>query len=158
MVEDFRGEGNLYKNAVLNCMEVLKKFPSESGRRINGFYEEDISNPRTPCFIVLVTDSDDERRSSQNLTQIRYTINIGLEIWYFEEDLTEQTKRSEITYVLWEINELLKRNITLNGFVPKLGIEVVGVSWIPRLRGSKWLAGGVINVIVKKLHMTSITS
>jgi len=157
VVENFRGENNLYRNAVLNCIEVLKKFPTESGRRIKGYYEEDIANPTTPCFVVLVNDSDDLMRSSQNLTQIRYTIEIGLEIWYYEADLTEQTKRGEITYVLWEINELLKKNMTLNGFVPKMGIEVLGARWLPRIRGSRWLAGGVLNIVVKKLYHTSIT-
>jgi len=157
VAENFRGENNLYKNAVLNCIEVLKKFPGESGRRINDYYEEDIANPNPPCFVVVATDSEDIRRSSQNLTQIRYTIEIGLEVWYYESDLTEQTKRGEITYTLWEINELLKKNITLNGFVPKMGIEVLGARWVPRMRGSRWLAGGVLNVVVKKLHHTTIT-
>jgi len=157
-VIDYRGENNLYRNAVLNCIEVLKKFSSESGREIKQYYEEDVWVPKTPCFVVLFGRSDDEMRSSQNLSRIRYTIPILLEIRYYYEDLTEETKRNEITYVLWEVNELLKKNITLNGFVPKLGTEVTGVRWAPQPREeNRFLAGGIISLLVKKLYSTSIT-
>jgi len=148
---DFRGEDNYFRNAVLNCIEVLKKFPDENNRRIRKFYEEDVVTPITPCFVVIATGSKDEMRASQNLSRIRYTIHINLEIWYYHADLTEEIKRNEITYILWEVSDLLKRNITLNGFVPKLGSEITGTRWVPQARGNKILAGGVINLLVKKL-------
>jgi hypothetical protein len=85
---------------------------------------------------------------------MKYTVNINLTIWYYYGDLTEETKRNEITYVLWEISDLLKRNVTLNGFVPKLGIEVTGVRWMPRPRGNRILSGGTISVLAKKLYRT----
>lgn len=153
---DFRGEDNYFRNAVLNCIEVLKKFSSENNRTIRNYYEEDVLNPITPCFVVLVTGSKDELRSSQNLTRIKYTINMNLEVWYFHSDLTEETKRNEITYVLWEISDLLKRNITLNGFAPKMGIEIQGVRWVPTQRGSRILAGGVISLIIKKFYTCDV--
>ena len=150
-VIDFKGEDNYFQNAVLNCVEVLKKFSSENKRTIRNYYSEDVLNPITPCFVVVVTGSKDEMRTSQNLTRIRYTIHMNLEVWYFHADLTEETKRNEITYVLGEISNLLKRNITLNEFVPKLGIEITGTRWVPQQRGSRILAGGVVNLLVKKL-------
>ena len=104
-VEDFRGEENLYRNAVENCKVVLKNFAKDKNREIKGYYTEDVAEPRTPCFVIIVTGSDDEMRSAQNMSQIRYTIGIRMEIWYYHGDLTEQTKRNEITYVLWELNE-----------------------------------------------------
>lgn len=156
-VENYRGESNLYKNAVLNCIAVLKKLPRELGIEIREYYEENVANPITPSFSVLVVSSNDEQRSSQNLTQIRYTINIGMEIWYFYGDLTENTKRNEITYTLWEINEYLKTNKTLNGFVPKLGVDVLGARWVPQARGDRILAGGVISLVVRKLYTSTIT-
>jgi len=155
---NFRGENNHFTNAVLNCIEVLKKFPTESGRQIRQYYEEDPAVPITPSFVVLVASSKDEMRSSQNLTQIRYTIHIGLEVWYYHADLTEETKRNEITYVLWEVSELLKKNITLNGFVPKLGIQITGTRFVAQARGSAVLAGGVISLLARKLHTTTVTS
>lgn len=158
MPKDFRGEDNHYINAVKNCIEVLKKFPEENNRRIRNFYEEDVSNPITPCFCVIASGSKDVLRTSQNLSRMRYTINIGMQVWYFHADLTEETKRNEITYVLWEINDLLKRNITLNGFVPKLGIEVSEARWSPQVRGNRILAGGVIELLAKKLYSTMITT
>lgn len=157
-VIDFKGQDNYYRNAVLNCIEVLKKFDEENTRKIKKYYEEEVLNPICPCFIVVATSSNDVMRASQNLSRIKYTINIGLEIWYFHADLTEEVKRNEITYILWEINHLLKRNITLNGFVPKLGIEVSGARWVPQARGSRVLAGGVISLIAKKLYSTAITT
>lgn len=157
-VIDFQGEDNYYINAVKNCIEVLKKFPLESGKQIKEYYEEDVINPKTPSFCVIATGSRDEMRSSQNLSRIRYTINIGLEIWYYHADLTEETKRNEITSILWRINDLLKRNMTLNGFVPNMGIEVTGARWVPRARGSRVLAGGALTVIAKKLYSTTITT
>jgi len=135
----------------------LKKFQSENKREIRNYYEEDVLNPNPPCFVVIATSSRDEMRASQNLSRIKYTIHINLEIWYYHADLTEETKRNEITYVLWEISDLLKRNITLNGFVPHLGVEVQGVRWVPRARGNRILAGGVISLLAKKLYSTTIT-
>jgi hypothetical protein len=153
-VKDFRGEDNYFRNAVLNCIEVLKKFKTENNREIRNFYEEDVLIPNPPCFVVLVEGSRDELRASQALTVMKYTVNINLTIWYYYGDLTEETKRNEITYVLWEISDLLKRNVTLNGFVPKLGIEVTGVRWMPRPRGNRILSGGTISVLAKKLYRT----
>lgn len=157
-VIDFRGQDNYYRNAVLNCIEVLKKFDEENTRKIKKYYEEEVLNPVCPCFVVVATSSNDVMRAAQNLSRIKYTINIGLEVWYWHADLTEEVKRNEITYILWEINHLLKRNITLNGFVPKLGIEVSGARWVPQQRGSRVLAGGVISLIAKKLYSTTITT
>jgi len=158
MAKNIKGEDNYYVNAVENCIEVLKKFPEETGRRISNYYKEDVSNIITPCFCVLANGSRDVMRATQALSRIRYTINIGLQIWYFHSDLTEETKRNEITFILWEVNELLKKNITLNGFVPKLGIEINSVSWKPQARGSRILAGGLLEVNVKKLHSTMTTT
>ena len=155
-VIDFRGENNYFRNSVLNCIEVLKLFSSENNREIRNYYEEDVVNPKTPSFAVICTGSNDDLRASQNLTRRKYTININLEIWYYHCDLTEETKRNEITYVLWEISELLKRHVTLNEFVPKLGIQITGTRWVPRQKASRILAGGVISLLVKKLYSTSI--
>jgi hypothetical protein len=152
MAIDFRGEDNLYRNAVRNCIQVLKdNFSARTGRHIRHYYEEDMSNPGTPSVAVLVVSSEDTLRESQALSQMRYTINIGLEVWYYHADLTEEVKRNEITYILWEINDLLKQNITLNGFVPKLGVEVLGARWVPRKFSTRVVAGGVITLIAKKL-------
>ena len=156
-VEDFRGEENLYRNAVENCKVVLKNFAKDKNREIKGYYTEDVAEPRTPCFVIIVTGSDDEMRSAQNMSQIRYTIGIRMEIWYYHGDLTEQTKRNEITYVLWEVNEYLKKYITLNNFVPKLGVEVLGARWVPQPRGNRVLAGGVVSMNVRKLFTTTTT-
>lgn len=156
--KNFRGEDNYYVNAVKNCIEVLKKFPEENGRTIRNYYEEDVANPITPCFCVTIVGSKDEMRATQALSRMRYTINIGMQVWYYHADLTEEVKRNEITYILWEINDLLKRNVTLNGFVPKMGIEVSGVKWYPQIKGSRVLAGGVLEVVAKKLYSTMTTT
>lgn len=149
---DFRGDDNLYRNAVRNCIQVLKdNFNRRTGRHIRQYYEEDVSNPVTPSVAVLVSASEDQLRESQALRQMRYTINIGMEVWYYHADLTEEVKRNEITYILWEINDMLKQNITLNGFVPKLGVEVMGARWVPRKFSTKVVAGGVITLVAKKL-------
>ena len=153
---DHRGEGNYFRNAVLNTIEVLKKFPAEDKQRIRNYYEEDVLNPITPCFCVIVNGSKDEMRASQNLTRQRYTIHINLDIWYYHSDLTEETKRNRITYTLWEISDLIKRNMTLNEFVPHLGAEIQGVRWAPQPRPSRILAGGVINVLAKKLYSCDV--
>lgn len=151
MTVNFRSEDNLFRNAVLNCIEVLKKVPSELGRTIRNYYTEDVLNPVTPCFVVTVKNSDDTLRASQALTRMRYTVNILLEIWYLHSELTEETKRNEITFILYEISDLFRRNITLNGFAPKLGIDIAGIRWAPQLRGNRILSGGVISLLVKPI-------
>ncbi len=149
------GENNHYRNAVLNCIQVLKDNMPRIGRKMKEYYEEDILNPICPSMAVIVENSEDEMRSTQAFVHVRYTIDIGLQVWYYHEDLTEETKRNEITYILWEINKLLKENITLNGFVPHMGLEVRGARWSPRIRGDRMLAGGVIILVAHKLHTTS---
>jgi len=152
-VINVQGENSLYRNAVKNCVQVLKDhFTPETGRTVKQYYDEDIYLPKTPSIAVLAVGSDDELRSVQNMSQMRYTINIGLEVWYYHADLTEEVKRNEITYILWEINFLLKKYVTLNGFVPKLGIEVSGARWVPVSRGDRIYAAGVISLVAKKLH------
>jgi len=156
MAIDVLGENSLYRNAVKNCIQVLKdNFTAETGRTIKQFYEEDVYLPQTPSISVIAVGSNDDLRTVQNMTQMRYTINIGLEIWYFHADLTEEVKRNEITYILWEINFLLKKYVTLNGFVPKLGVEVSGARWVPQARGEKIYAAGVVSLVAKKLFTST---
>jgi hypothetical protein len=156
MAKSFRGENNYFVDAVENTIVVLKKFTKENNREIRNYYTEDVLNPICPCFVVLINGSKDEMRASQNLTRIRYTIHLNIEVRYYEEDLTEETKRNEITYVLWEISDLLKRNITLNGFVPKLGMEILSTRWGVQQKGTRLLAGGAINILAKKLYTSNL--
>ena len=155
---NFRGDDNYFRNAVLNCTQVLKDFTAAHHREVRNYYSEDVANPITPCFIVLVNGSDDELRASQNLSRVKYTINMNLEVWYLHSDLTEETKRNEITYILWEVSSWLKQHITLNGFVPKLGLRILGTKWFPQQRGSRIIAGGMISLHVPKLYRTDVTS
>lgn len=157
MTENFLGSDNLYTNAVLNCIEILKKFPDETGRSIKEYYTEDVMNPITPSFSVIVSGSEDIMRATQNMSRIRYTVQIPLDVWYFHCDLTSEVKRNEITYILWEVNKLFKKYITLNGFASKLGTETTGVRWVPQVRGNRILAGGVVHLLVKALHTTTTT-
>jgi len=155
-VINYRGEDNYFRDAVLNTIEVLKKFPAENNRVIKNFYEEDVLNPVCPCFVVVVDGSKDQIRTSQNMSRIRYTIHMNIEIKYYHADLTEETKRNEITYVLWEISDLLKRNITLNEFVPKLGSEIISARFGLQPKGTRVIAGGTINLLAKKLYTSDV--
>ena len=156
MVESFRGEDNYFRDAVKNTIIVLKEFPRENKQEIRNFYTEDVINPICPCFVVLVNGSKDEMRAASAMTRIRYTIHMNIEVRFYHSDLTEETKRNEITYVLWEISDLLKRNITLNGFVPKLGIEILSTRWGVQQKGTRLLAGGAINILAKKLYTSNL--
>lgn len=156
MVESFRGEDNYFRDAVKNTIAVLKKFPRENKQEIRNFYTEDVINPICPCFVVLVNGSKDEMRTASAMTRIRYTIHMNIEVRFYHSDLTEETKRNEITYVLWEISDLLKRNITLNGFVPKLGMEILSTRWGVQQKGTRLLAGGAINILAKKLYTSDL--
>jgi hypothetical protein len=148
-----RGEGNLFRNAILNVKQVIKdNFFEETGRKIKEIYEETVSNPVTPSIALLVVDSKDILRESNALRSVRYTINIGMEIWYYHCDLTEETKRNEVTYILWEISKMMKKYPTLNGFTPKLGTEVLGARYVASQFNNKVLAGGVISLYAKKLY------
>ena len=151
-VIDDRGENNLYRNAVLNLKEVLKNnFYNETGRKLREIYEEDVLNPITPSVSILVVDSKDIMREANAFTSLRYTINIGMEVWYYHADLTEETKRNEITYILWEINKMLKKYITINGF----GNEVLGARYVASQKGNRIVAGGVISLLAKKLYRST---
>jgi len=155
---NFRNEDNYFRNAVLNTIQVLKDFSKEHHREIRNYYEDDVMNPICPCFMVFINGSNDELRASQNLSRVKYTVHMNLEVWYLHADLTEEVKRNEVTYILWEISDYLKRHITLNGFVPKLGLRVTDARWIPHQRGSRVIAGGMIGIHVPKLYSTSVTS
>ena len=154
----YQNEDNYFRDAVLNTIYVLKQWAKENKKTIRNYYEEDVLNPTTPCFCVICNGSTDELRASQNLSRVKYTINIDVEIWYLHSDVTEETKRNEITYTLWEISDWMKKHITLNGFVPKLGIRIEQVRWQPQVRGSRVLAGGIIHMLAPKLYRTNITS
>ena len=155
---DFKNEDNYFQNAVLNTIQVLKEWAKENKKTIRNYYDEDVLKPITPCFCVVCTGSSDELRASQNLQRVKYTVNINMEIWYLFSEVTEETKRNEITYTLWEISDWLKKHITLNGFVPKLGLRIEQVRWQPQVRGSSILAGGIINMLLPKLYHTNVTS
>ncbi len=158
MTVNFKNEDNYYHNAVLNCIEVLKAFSRDERVEIRHFYEEDVINPDTPSVCIIVNQSEDQMRISNAMQQIRYTINIDMEVWYYYADLTEEIKRNKVMYELWKMNDYLKKHITLNGFAPKLGLEVSGTRWVPVRRGSRILASGVIPIRVKKLYKTTSTS
>ena len=153
---NYRGENNYFRNAVLNTIEVLKKFPGENDRTIRNFYEEDVLHPICPSFAVIVNGSHDEMRTSQGGSRIRYTIHIDIEVKYYHADLTEEVKRNEITYILWEVSDLLKRNFTLYEFVPKFGSKVVGTRFNLQPKGTRIIAGGTIILLAKKLYTSTI--
>ena len=155
---DFRGEDNYFRNAVINTIHVLKQWAKENKKTIRNYYDEDVLNPITPCFCVICNGSNDELRASQNLNRVKYTIHMNVEVWYLHAQVTEETKRNEITYILWEISDWLKKHVTLNGFVPKLGLRIDQVRWQPQVRGSRVLAGGIVVMDVPKLYRADITS
>ena len=155
---DFKNQDNYFQNAVLNTIQVLKEWAKDSKKTIRNYYEEDVFSPITPCFIVICNGSSEELRASQNLSRVKYTINMDVEIWYLFSEVTEETKRNEITYTLWEVSDWMKKHITLNGFASKLGVRIEQVRWQPQVRGSRVLAGGIIHMRVPKLYHTNVTS
>ncbi len=151
---DISGLNNLYLNGLENIKLIIDDNQgSLKCGRLKAIYTEDVVLPLTPSIAILFTGSENVLRSASNLTRRNYTMNLSYDLWYYHSELNDNTRREEITEVLWQIVNVLMTNTTLNNFAPKLGSVVEVATFRPRMRdGGVIMASALIVLTVYKLY------
>lgn len=145
---DVSGLNNLYLNGLENIKKVIDD--NQSGLkcgRLKQIYTEDEILPLTPSIAILFTGSENVLRSASNLTRRFYTMNLSYDLWYYHSELNDNTRREEITEVLFQIVHILMTYTTLNSFVPKLGSVVEVATFRPRMRGGNVIMASALIVL-----------
>ncbi len=152
---DIAGLQNLFENGLENIKKVIEDNQSsfKTPGRLKEIYTEDEILPLTPSMAVLFTSAENELRSASGLSRLKYTMNLHYDLWYYHSELNDNTRREEITEILWQITNVLMVNTTLNCFVPKLGSVVEVATYRPRLRGGGVImASALITLVAYKLY------
>jgi hypothetical protein len=69
--------------------------------------------------------------------------------------MNPDVRKKDVQNILWKITEMFMNHTTCNGFVSKLGTEVLGTEYLPRRFDNKIMAGGVVRVRLTKLYTVS---
>lgn len=148
---DVSGFCNLFENGVANIKQVVEDNKSSLTVNLKEVYDEDVALPITPSVAVAFDSSTSVLRAAHALSRRRKTYDMRFEVWYYHSELNENVRRKQVTEVAWQINNIFEDNITLNGFVPKLGSTVEVVAYRPRIRSGKIIASALIVIVARKL-------
>lgn len=152
---DLGDKDNILDNAAANIHEVFKLYQKdELGVRLREIYQEDIDLPSSRSVAIDIDSHDASRegRAQGNLTQHRYTITLAVNLWYYHEEMEENTRKKDVMNMVWKITKMFMSHTTVNGFCPKLGCEIAGGEYLPRRRGSKIMAAGLVRLRLTKLY------
>ena len=155
---DLGGKDNVLDNAQENIKEVFELYQyDECGLRLSKIYTEDIRVPvsNTVSIDIEGVEASRDGRAISGFNQHRYTLYITVAVWYYHEEANPDTRKKEIQNTLWEIAKMFMNHTTCNGFVPKLGAEVLGTEYLPRRFDNKIMAGGVVRLRLTKLYTVS---
>ena len=151
---DIAGFQNLFANGLENIKKVIEDNQSSlKCGRLKQIYSDDVVLPLTPSIAIMFTGSEQTLRSASNLTRLNYKMDLRYDLWYYHSELNDNTRREDITEILWQITSVLMVNTTLNCFVPKLGSVVEVATYRPRMRGGGVImASALITLVAYKLH------
>jgi hypothetical protein len=155
---DLGGKDNVLDNATANIEELFNLYQySECGLRLSKIYNEDIRTPVNNSVAIDIegVEASREGRAISGFNQQRYTLYITVAVWYYQEEANPDTRKKEIQNVLWKMAKMFMNHTTCNGFVPKLGTEVLGTEYLPRRFDNKIMAGGVVRLRLTKLYTVS---
>lgn len=149
---DVGGLDNVADNVRANIAELLSTYQqSELGTRFREIYEEDTVTPDSNSIAIDIQRFDTLLRSSANRTQVRYTINIDVDMIYYHEEIDERHRKRDTERMIWKISQMFMKHQTVNGFAP-LGAEVVSGEYIHKIRGQKVFAAGIVKVRIPYMH------
>lgn len=150
-------KGNYYRDIVANIVEILRreqrKDPDQrltDQKRLTEVIEGDPFAVPQPPAIAVSWEEADEIPHTIGKRNVTYESTSRVTVWYYHEELNENTRKEDIRDNLWEIARLLRRNSDLNGLSPK-GAHVEHVEIVNRPRLDKWYAGGKIIFVVPVL-------
>jgi len=154
---DLNSLNNLFDNAVVNIIQVFKDHQQdELNTRLRKIYDDDIQNPESKSIAVDIQGHTTEMRSWIGRTKRNFLSVIVVNIWYYHEELTETTRKREVTNMLGRISNMFLKHSTINGFCDVLGSGVDGSEYLPRKLKNKIMAGGLVRLTLSKYH--SVTS
>jgi len=155
---DLGGKGNILDNALENIKEVFDLYQKdELDLRLHQIYVEDIRVPIAKSVSIDIegVDASRENRGIAGFKQHRYTLLITVNVWYYHEEMNPNTRKKDVMNILWKIAQMFMKHTTCNGFVPKLGTEVLGTEFLPRRFDNKIMAGGVVRLRLTKLYLVT---
>jgi hypothetical protein len=143
---------NLMDNARANIVELFNLYQhDEIGVRFSEIYNEEIKTPKRNSVAIDIDGFTATQRAWNNRTSIRYTIGINVNIWYYHEDLNEKTRKRDVMQVVWRIANMFVKHVTVNGFCPGLGCEIISTEYTPKITDQKIIAAGLVRVKLNKL-------
>jgi hypothetical protein len=155
---DLGDKANILDNASANIEELFRLYQwDELGLRLSKIYNEDIRVPVSNSIAIDVegVEASREGRAQGGLVQNRYNLYITVAVWYYHEEMNPDVRKKDVQNILWKIAEMFMKHTTCNGFVPKLGTEVLGTEYLPRRFDNKIMAGGVVRIRLTKLYTVS---
>jgi hypothetical protein len=155
---DLGDKGNILDNATANIEELFKLYQNEElGIRLSKIYNEDIRVPVAKSVAIDIegVEASRENRAISGFIQHRYTLYITVAVWYYHEEMDVDVRKKDVQNILWKIAKMFMNHTTCNGFVPKLGTEVLGTEYLPRRFDNKIMAGGVVRLRLTKLYTVS---
>jgi hypothetical protein len=152
---DLGDKGNVLDNAIANIEEIFNLYQfSECGLRLSKIYTEDIRVPTSNTVSIDIegVEASREGRAISGFQQHRYNLYITVAVWYYHEELDANVRKKDVQDILWKITKMFMKHTTCNGFVNKLGTEVLGTEYLPRRFENKVMAGGVVRLRLTKLY------
>ena len=150
---DLNSLDNLFDNAVQNIIQVFKDHQKdELNIRLRKIYDDDIQNPEARSVAVDIQGHTTIMRSWIGRTKRNFLSAITVHIWYYHEELTETTRKREVTTMLGRISNMFLKHSSINGFCDVLGSNVVGSEYLPRKLKNKIMAGGLVRLTLNKYH------
>ena len=144
---------NLMDNARANIAELFRLYQKdELGIRLTEIYDEAPKLPKNVSAAIDIDEFNTEQRAWSNRTIVRYSVFITANIMYYHEEMNERTRKRDVMRVIWRIAQMFMQHVTINGFCPQLGCEVLSADYAPQTIGQKIMAAGMVRIRLHKLH------
>jgi len=125
----------------------------ELGVRFTEIYDEVAKLPLNQSVAIDINDiSTTTPRAWNGRNSIRYTIEIYADIIYYHEEMDDKTRKRDTMRIVWRIAQMFMQHVTVNGFCPQLGAEVLSADYNPQIIGQKIMSAGIVRVKLNKLH------
>jgi len=159
VLEHLIDTGNPFHDCVANITEILRRKIREDPnqelkaiRRLMDVYDDDVLLiPKPPAIAVSFADWEEEIHTIGKSPRVTAEYKVGINIFFYHSELTNNIRKSEIRDGLWEISRILRRNSSLNGLSSK-GANIVQGEIMFRVRNERLYQGGIIRLAVPILE------
>lgn len=140
----YTGSGNIFKDAHLALIDLIKKNVSTLG--IQDVFDDDLQqgNPNT---VVVEFMGHTEKYNTIGKKNVSFDLRLRFNIFYYYREVDKGIKKSEIRDKTDAICRLIRGNSDLDG-ITGMGLEINSTRIISRLRSNGLVSGSVIDVIV----------